>query len=317
MTEHNRNNQVATSLKIWTDESGVALVAALLMAALVSILATALLSRQELDIRRTANTIQADQSMVLAKSVEKWASILLGRSAVNREYLGRNLPATPVAGGMVTARLEDCQGFFNINNLILGPDEQQKQSRKQFGLLLTSCDMPVALTQGVIDWLDSDQEQRFPGGAEDAEYLNREKPYRTADRPLLSASEIRRIKGFSGENYEQCLQPLLRALPEATPLNINTASARLLSILSDHLDLKTAELLVRSRPEDGFSKVEDFLRQEALAGTGIRSDYLTVNSNYFMVHSEAVLDRGRTSLFSLLEKRGGASRVIHRSIGVF
>lgn len=304
---------------IRTDQTGVALVAALLMAALVSILATALLSRQELEIRRTANTVQSDQSLVLAKSMEEWATILLGRSKEREEmkYLGRALPTTPAAGGQVTGRLEDVQGFFNINNLVLGNDQHQKQSRMQFRRLLASCEMPVDLEQAVTDWLDSDQEQLFPGGAEDGEYLSREIAFRTADRPLITASEIRRIKGFSSEAYEKCLQPLLRALPEATHLNINTASARLLASLSDNLDLRTANLLVKARPKEGYRKVADFLEHEALAGTGIQGNYLTVNSSYFMVHSDTVIGQGRTSLFSLLEKRGGAVRVLRRSLGVF
>ncbi|MFO7760679.1 MAG: type II secretion system minor pseudopilin GspK [Desulfobia sp.] len=294
---------------IWSDETGVALVSTLLIAVLVAILATDLISRQEIDIRRTANTIHTDQALVLARAMENWATVLLSRTTKGEElqYLNRTLPPTSVAGGQVTGHIDDCQGFFNINNLILGSREHQEQSRSQFRRLLDFCDMPIELEQKLTDWLHIDLQQCFADGYEES----------APPKYMVTASEVRQLKGFSGKSFETCLQPLLRALPEATLININTASARLLASLSDNLDLHTAELLVKSRPEEGYSKVNEFLEQDLLAGTGLQKDFLTVNSSYFMVHSETTIGQGQISLFSLLKKREENIQVLRRSLGVF
>lgn len=291
------------------DQKGIALVAALLMAALVAILATSLISRQELDIRRTANTMHTGQALVLARAMENWAAVLLGRTTEGEEleYLDRRLPPTSVAGGQVTGRMEDCQGFFNINNLVLGNKKHREQSRLRFRRLLDSCDLPVELEYDLTEWLHNAREDYFAGGYEEA----------APRKPMVTASEVRQLEGFSGKSFETCLQPVLRALPEATSVNINTAPARILASLADNLDLETAEMLVRSRPEEGYNEVSEFLEQDLLAGTGIQGDFLTVNSNYFMVHSEATVGQGQIHLFSLLGKKEEEIQVLRRSLGVF
>lgn len=291
------------------DQRGIALVAALLMAALVAILATALISRQELDIRRTANTIHTGQSLVLTRAMENWAAVLLGRTSEGEElqYLDRTLPPTSVAGGQIKGSMEDCQGLFNINNLALGSKDHQEQSRLQFRRLLNSCDLPIELEYDLTEWLHNTREDYFAGEYEES----------TTRKSMVTASEIRQIEGFSGKSFETCLQPVLRALPEATSVNVNTAPARVLASLADNLDMETAEMLVNSRPEEGYNKVDEFLEQDLLAGTGLQGDFLTVNSNYFMVHSEATVGQGQISLYSLLRKRGEDIQVLRRSLGVF
>ena len=60
-------------------QRGVALVTALLVVALATVAAVAMASRQQLDVRRTANLLQGDQAYVYAQAVEDWARVVLKR----------------------------------------------------------------------------------------------------------------------------------------------------------------------------------------------------------------------------------------------
>ena len=301
-----------------TNQAGAALIAALLAAALVSTLASAMIFSQEIDIRRSGNIFHGDQAYLYALGVESWATMLLGRAepGEEHEYLGRPLPPIMVEGGQVGGRLDDLQGLFNLNNL-LADEENQERQRLQFRRLLAACGLSEDLEQAVSDWLDADQEPRFPGGAEDSEYLRRDPPYRTADRPLVDPGELARVYGFDSEEYEQCLKPLVTALPEVTALNINTAPAPLLAALSDQLGLGGAEQLLADRPTGrGYLELADFLAHPALAGSGLSAEapgLLAVQSRYFMVQSEAVIGQSRVVLYSVLKREGDAVRVLRRN----
>lgn len=299
------------------NQQGAALISALLAAALVVTVAAAMIFDQQLDIRRTGNILHGDQAYLYARGVESWAGLLLGRAAEGEEYeyLGHTLPPIPVEGGHLSVRVDDLQGLFNVNNLVLGSEGGQEQQRLVFRRLLRHCGLAEELEQAVSDWLDADQEPRFPGGAEDGEYLRRDPPYRTADRPLTDADELALVYGFGQDGYEECLKPLLTALPEVSAININTAPAPVLAALADELDLRRAEQLVEDRPEAGYTMAE-FLEHPSLAGTGLGSEagvLLTVQGRYFMVQSEAVIGQSRVVLHSLLQRDGEAVRVLQRS----
>lgn len=79
-----------------------------------------------------------------------------------------------------------------------------------------------ALTDALVDWIDSDTQ---PGvhGAEDDRYLQAAAPQRTGATLLAGVSELRAIAGYTPQLIAQ-LQPYVCALPEGrlSPININT-----------------------------------------------------------------------------------------------
>lgn len=298
-----------------SNQKGVALIAALLAAALVAIMATAMIAAQELDIRRTGNVTHGDQAYLYARGIEEWAVILLGRAKPGEEHqhLGRPLPPMMVTGGQIGGRVDDPQGLFNVNNLVLGDEEWQAFQQAFFARLLRSCGLNEELGQALADWLDEDQEPRFPGGAEDREYLRQDPPYRTADRLMTDPGEVRLVVGFAAPEYGQCLEPLLSALPEATTLNVNSAPAPLLSALNEQLNLPSAEQLVAQRPPGGWPGVSEFLQHPVLAGSGLDGRYLDVTTAYFMVQSDAVIGQSRVVIYSLLARQGEMVQVLRRN----
>ena len=65
-------------------QRGVALITALLVIALVVVVAVAMASRQQIDIRRSANILDADQAYELALGVEAWE---IGRASCRERVL--------------------------------------------------------------------------------------------------------------------------------------------------------------------------------------------------------------------------------------
>lgn len=302
-----------------SNQDGVALITVLLVTALITIMAVAMLNRQQIDIRRTENIIAADQALALARGGESWALRLLIRDKEKSstdhlaEEWAQGLPPIPVEGGMVSGVIVDLQGRFNINNLLTADSKLQAKSRGQFQRLLRICQIEPESLDGVVDWLDDDGEE---GWAEDWAYANLDTPYRTADQPMLSPSELRQVQGISAQGYH-CLEPLICTLPAGTTLNINTAPAEILASLAEDLPLVQAQNIVTGRPREGYAHIADFLAVPELIGTGLTPDGLTLSSDFFLVQSRATMGQGKTMLFSILQRHEDGIKVLRRTMGTY
>lgn len=301
----------------------MALITALLVVAIAAATATALARRQQLEIQRSANILNAEQAYLYALGAEGFARQVLRRDAADSEidHLDEGwaalVPPTVIDGGELVGRLEDLQGRFNLNNLVVD-DRPAALPVAQFQRLLQQLDLPPATAWNVVDWLDGDQDPAPSGGAEDLEYLRRQPAYRSAGRPLTSASELLLIEGFDMAAYRR-LEPYVTALPTPTPLNVNSAPAILLQGLADQLGLDLAEQLVDARSDTPFESVDAFLEQvEALAGQALRNQVaaaaLAVASRHFLFQGEARFGRGRVRLASLLQRaEDGTVTTLRRS----
>lgn len=299
-------------------QRGVALITALLVVALAATAAAAMISRNQLDIRRTENMLHFEQATAYAQGAEQWALAILRRDRKDGdtdtldEDWATVLPPVPVEGGGLSGHIEDLQGRLNLNNLIKeGKPSELDQKRLQRLLLMLELD--PALAQALLDWLDPDIEPRYPDGAEDDVYSGLSPAYRTANGPLADISELRLIQGFDDKVMEK-LTPYVCALPEYTPLNINTAPAMLLRTLADDVSEADIEGLLESRGEKGFASVQKFLEDKAFAGRELTEEGLALSSNYFMVHSLIYIGRIRLPMASLIHRATVAdTRVLQRS----
>lgn len=303
-------------------QRGVALITALLVIALVVVVAVAMASRQQIDIRRSANILDADQAYELALGVEAWAQGLLAsdlRSNKTDSLLdvwATTLAPIKTEGGKVAGEITDLQGRFNLNNLV---QERQRSDPdvKIFQRLLGSLGADPDLAQAVVDWIDPDVERGFPNGAEDVAYLGRTPPYRTANAPMQSVSELLLVQGFTPQIYAK-LAPLVSALPAPTGINVNTAPAAVLAALADDVTVASAETLVETRKAKVFDSVGEFAQQPIYAGRVLLQDRLTVVSNYFLLAGSSEVGRGQVQLYSVLYRSTeGKVKTLMRSRGSF
>ena len=83
----------------------------------------------------------------------------------------------------------------------------------------------------LADWLDPDT-QPTPDGAEDNVYTSQTPPYRAANGPITSVSELLALPDFGVERYQK-LKPYVTALPIGTKINLCTAPGIVIDALSN------------------------------------------------------------------------------------
>lgn len=300
---------------------GVALVTVLLITVLVTTLLVALMKHQQVAVRRTARLLEVEQAGQMTLGMADWAARVLRSDlkdgAVDHldEDWAQRLAPMPVEGGMLSGYLEDLQGRFNLNNVMAADSGLRQFSRQQFGRLLEGCGQDRALVDALVDWIDEDGELSGPGGAEDETYLHQEGGYQTGNQPLVSPSELRLVAGMN--RAWSCLEPLVTALPAETPVNVNTASARVLASLSETWSEADAARFVEERPGQGFATVAAFLEHEGVAGSGLTPGGLAVASSWFLAVTQADIGESRALGYSLLERQNKQVLVKRRALGVY
>ena len=298
-------------------QRGVALVTALLVVSLATVAAVSMATRQHVDIRRTGNLLHGEQAYAYALAAESWALVIMDRDAEDTENdtleddWATALPPISVEGGFVNGRISDLQGRFNVNNLVGDDGKPSVVDKDYFSRLLVVLDLDPALTNALLDWIDPDINASYPDGAEDDTYLLDDPPYRAANRPLSSVSELGLVRGFTAE-VMAVLEPHITALPGHAGINVNTATAEILSALNESLTEADVDSLIQDRGEDGYEGKAEFLAHDAMAGLEIDIDIGT-SSNWFNVQTDVHVGRGRARLQSLVLREEGPARVVSRS----
>lgn len=301
-------------------EKGVALITVMLIVALATILAVSMSSRQQLSIHRSANVFNFEQAYQYVLGAEAWAKQILKRDLQDNKTDSLNddwatvLPPLPIEGGKMGGQLEDLQARFNLNNLVQN-GKAQKIYEDRFKNLLRNLELNENLVAVVVDWLDPNEQEVFLG-AEDNEYLNMSPAYRTANQSMGDISELLLLKGMDIESYEK-LRPFVCVLQSETGINVNTASAEVLSSIMKNITLDEANDIVKDRNKKTFEKVEDFINHPLLKQKKIKNEGLSVTSSYFQLSSTAELERISVEYVSVIRRENdGSALVLKRSRGV-
>lgn len=348
-------------------QSGTVLVIAMLIVAIISALAVDFSSRFQLSLGRAENrffTAQMQQSLMSLEHATMWALRADKKEDSDSgkklyDHLAEQWAKSSDYKALIQAEftdilindlsIEDAQGRFNINQL--GGDrsaafdtsksfkDRYTVNEKRFIRLLQTVPNGVvdtstaeAITQSVMDWLDSNDSVTGAGGAESDYYSSQEKPFRAANDLMASVSELRLIRHMTEEIYEW-IAPLVIALPDSTAgINVNTALPQVLQSLNSPEESvpitdEDAETLKNSRPvlavqdgdnsplnaaaevkTDGFSSVEEFLGDSGVETIFPSKELkppiggLTTGSEYFLLTLEVELDTIKRRMYSLLKR---------------
>ncbi|MBT8128469.1 MAG: type II secretion system minor pseudopilin GspK [Gammaproteobacteria bacterium] len=304
-------------------QKGVAIITALLIVAIATTVSITISTRLQLDVRRTGNMIAGDQAYLYTLAAESWSQRILrdDRQDNETDHLGEDwaieLPPIPVDGGYILGKLTDMQSCFNLNNL-LDADADTSLSRARLERLLANLGIDKDYVQGIIDWIDNDLQTTIPDGAEDVYYMNLDRPYRTANTRMLSASELRLIKGFEDTEVYNTLLPHVCAFGVNTPINVNTASAEVLRSLADDLTDSEVEKIIEQRSETAFNNINEFTSFNDLKDKISSTEGLSVDTEYFMLTTESTIGQVRVISYSLIQRTSDAgTTVIARSQGVY
>jgi general secretion pathway protein K len=304
-------------------QRGVALITAVLMVALATILAVNVAFRGMLDQRRSATIFARDQAFQIALGAEAWAADFLrqDKQETKTDHLGepwaRPMPPLPVDGGSVAGRLEDLQGRFNLNSMLFPDGTVNDEAVKQLERILAALDLEPGWATAMADWIDPDTQPGFPDGAEDSAYTGESPPYLVANMPITRTSELMALSGFGAERYAK-LKPFVTALPVGTPLNVCTAPGIVLDALSENAreyGLNPKDLANR-RKEACFPTLEDLKGSLGNEAFDKMKDSLTESSGFFRATLWVTIGTTDFTLYSLLARGdGGSVRPYLRSSG--
>ena len=299
-------------------QRGAAVLTAMLVVTLGTVIAVNMMWNASLDLRRTTASLAADQSLLFLQGAEAMAGDILRADLIasgDSDHLGEQwaaeIPPMPIDGGVISGHLEDLHGRFNLNSLVYG-GVADEISQRQFERLLMLLGLDQRLAGVAVDWLDADVEIEFPNGGEDNIYTGRNPPYRTANTVITSPSELLAMSGFEKDAY-LTLMPYVTAIPSGSSLNVNTASDIVMASLSDDIDITYATQLVQERGMVGFTDINtrflDLVEADVLTRiSGI--------SRYFLLTATVTLGTHQLTMYSLLERdSSGIVRSMFRSLG--
>jgi general secretion pathway protein K len=305
-------------------QRGVAMLVAIMLVALGTILAAAVAYESAMTARRGSATISFDEALLVGQGAEALAGY--GLKTVmqsSKASAGAGSPdvyatqpwAEPVGplevvpGVTLEASLEDMQGRFNLNWLVhyttgSNPAEVDKPDQAAvdaFKALLELATVDPKWADMVVDWIDRNN-QVGNQGAEDSVYLSQNPPYLTANQPITSTSELLALPGFGRENYTK-LAPYIAALPPDSKLNICTAKDKVLDAFTyptvNYTD-PTALQKNRAGAPGCFPSLNDFKASFDKQKAPAAQDRFTTTSSYFRLSSLVTIGTAEFNLYSLL-----------------
>jgi len=301
-------------------QRGVALITAIVVVAIATILAVRIGTRAALDLRRTAGLVALDQGWHVALGAEAWAIEVLKEDyedSPDSDHLAEGwaqpLPPLPVDGGEVRGAVEDMQGRFNVNNLVDANGAVDPDSVERFGQLLLLVGAQPRWASLMADWIDNDAISGIPEGAEDGTYLSQDPPYRASNRLVATTTEMMALPGMTRDEFER-IRPYVAALPRGTKINVCTAKAAVLAMLGEGmLDFSNEELLTANRRDGCFPTPDMFshIPQQD------RDRLLSTSTSWFRALTAVRIGTSEFTLYSLINRNGSdtAIRTVLRSTG--
>jgi general secretion pathway protein K len=292
-------------------QGGAALLMALFVAAIATLIVSGLFWRQFVLVRTIENQQLMSQSRLLLRGALDWARAILREDAAQSSYTDLSEPwAQPLAEtkldqlgessalasqATMSGSMEDAQSRFNLRNLLRSdgsPDEAQNQ-------VLTRLVSELQLPQPTADLISVYMAQAvvpFAGLNPVAQPTNVNRPL-----PPVFPEDVARIPGLDPAVGPR-LAPYVVVLDARTPVNFNTASAEVIAAEIEGLSLSDARALVADRDRIPFRNTGDI--RNALHGRGSTFSDLDVQviSSYFLIRGEIRLQRADTRMEALVKR---------------
>lgn len=331
--------------------AGTALLSAMMVVVVVAAIAIKQSWRTDLELARAGHRWAGMQAKAYVEGAEELALIALEKDLQENAYDSNNeLWAAgfefPTDHGSMQIRIVDAQGKLNVNNLaepwveasvqqqqrgqkyLTGPDRLKPIHASFIRLLQTvpldddgsimSETEAEAIMEAVKDWVDSDNDPELAtGGAEQDFYEQLDVPYIMSNGPMLSISEMRRVKGVSAQLY-QALLPHIVALAPGTPTNVNTMGVNLARSLNEKgvlqpLSEVDGQAIVDELAANEVDTVTSFKSRPPVSVHSPETDHLSTSTSWFVLEATVTVgDHVRRSR-SLIERTASRTRVVRRT----
>ncbi len=203
----------------------------------------------------------------------------------------------------LSGQIIDAQSRMNVMNLI----EDGKVSPKmleRFAALFERLNLPRAELQTLATQLQAALQAKTQSSA---------KPTSATDNTALMPQQTAQLVwlGLSPRTLA-ILQPHITLLPEATPVNLNTASAEVLSASLPGLDLASARQAVDLRQRGHWLNLDAAREALGTAGRQLDDRQHSVQSRYFEVHGRMRIDQVVQQEQSLVRRDGNQVSMVWR-----
>jgi general secretion pathway protein K len=206
----------------------------------------------------------------------------------------------------LSGQITDAQSRMNVMNLV--EDGQiSPTALARFAALFERLGLPLGELQTLAQQLQAGLQASKVGQA--STNLATPNPEPAALMPQQTAQLV--WLGLSPGTVA-ALQAHIIVLPEATPVNLNTASAEVLSAVLPGLDLASARQAVTQRQRGHWASLN--AAQEALGSSGRQLDEKqhSVQSRYFEVQGRMRIDNVVQQETALVRRDGGQVRMLWR-----
>ncbi len=294
-------------------QRGAALLMALFIAALATLIVTGLFWNQFIVLRTIENQQLTVQSRMLLDGALDWARAIL--RADRNSYDALTEPwAQPLAEtrldqlgetsalaarATIAGGIEDMQARMNLRNLV-GLDG--KVSVPELEALRRLCNL-LSLPSATADLIAVAMLQsRVPPAVPNAEGTSGGDPTVARPLPLMLPQDLYGVGGLDPQ-AAAVLIPYVTVLPEApTPVNVNTASAEVIAARLG-MNLAAARALVAERDRIGyFTNVDNFRTRLPNQGADLDTSQIATQSRYFLVRGQVRLDRATTRMEAMVRR---------------
>jgi general secretion pathway protein K len=140
------------------------------------------------------------------------------------------------------------------------------------------------------------------GGFTDKPGIDDDNDQGGAPLQMTSVDSLLDIPGYTPEMVAQ-LRPFVTILPTATAVNMNTASAEVISAIVPEMNLSSAQSFVARRQNVFFRNISDVTL--ALTGSGVQSasvdpSEMDVTTSYFLIHGRVQHERAEVDRTTLV-----------------
>jgi general secretion pathway protein K len=334
-------------------ERGVAVITALLLTTLAISIVASLFWQQQVQVRSMENQRLHLQTKWILRGALDWASLVLFQDGLDhRDYTALDhVWATPLAetrldqyierervegenfDATLSGSIADACARYNLRNLA-DKGLVDTQQTEVFGRLLRNLQLDPQLAGRAAAFVAAGQplEAPTPDGGEAVPGQGAQPPAtqpgaaaaaaaRRAGRSsvsgtpmkFLAVDDLLTVPGFTPEMVER-LRPFVIVLPEATPVNVNTAPAEVLASLVPNMSVTEANSLVVRRQRAAWRDM-NYFSSEIGDSRPVTPGAADVKSNWFLVNSRIRLDRAALDAEALIHRfptliAGGGTQVV-------
>ncbi|CAE6882653.1 COG3156 Type II secretory pathway [Vibrio sp. B1REV9] len=320
-------------------QRGVALIIVLMLLAIMATIAASMSERLFLQFQRGSNQINYQQAYWYSLGVEALAKVGIEQSYKDSDTINLSQPwaikeqVYPLDYGQASGKIIDKQACYNLNVLASVQPAGEQTTRpylvQVLQRMLEEADVEPYQAEVIADsaweYVDSDNTVRSTTGVEDSTYEAMKPAYLPPNGLMADVSELRAIYQVSGDIYQK-IAPLVCAIPtDDWRLNVNTIEVEqapiLVAMFTPGLNNSDAVQLIEKRPFDGWDSVDEFLAESELAGLSddVKKNakgYLSVDSAYFELDAQVLVDESRVRIRSLLQSTNRETvTVVRRRFG--